>query len=440
MNPARRRWLARLAGLAAGGSSCGARAAELPAPAPGGPDGPVRRGRALQFPRDHGAHPASRIEWWYATGWVVAVPVEQASAGATDGWPVTAPEDARLIGFQVTFFRIRTGLGDGLAGRFVPRQLLFAHAAISEIGAGRHRHAERLARWSGADDTHLRARALRADADIAVGGWSLRRDEAADASHGPRVAWHTAIDGGDFGFDLALRRTQPVLLQGDAGFSRKGPQEAQASHYLSEPHLRVQGRLRLEAAAGLYPTPAGQPKAVPSGHAVRGRAWLDQEWSDELLHPDAVGWDWIGINLFDGGALTAFQLRRADGSALWVGGSFRPGLAPQPPSAPGAAARQAGAADASPRAFGPDEVRFIPGRRWRSPASDAGYPVEWEIHTPAGRFSVQALLDAQEIGGRTATGTIYWEGLSALVDARGHRVGLGYLEMTGYAGRLRLPG
>ena len=367
MNPARRRWLARLAGLAAGGSSCGARAAELPAPAPGGPDGPVRRGRALQFPRDHGAHPASRIEWWYATGWVVAVPVEQASAGATDGWPVTAPEDARLIGFQVTFFRIRTGLGDGLAGRFVPRQLLFAHAAISEIGAGRHRHAERLARWSGADDTHLRARALRADADIAVGGWSLRRDEAADASHGPRVAWHTAIDGGDFGFDLALRRTQPVLLQGDAGFSRKGPQEAQASHYLSEPHLRVQGRLRLEAAAGLYPTPAGQPKAVPSGHAVRGRAWLDQEWSDELLHPDAVGWDWIGINLFDGCALTAFQLRRADGSALWVGAASaralrrsrrrpparRPGrparrTPPRAPSAPTKSASSPAAAGAAP--------------------------------------------------------------------------------------------
>jgi predicted secreted hydrolase len=92
------------------------------------------------------------------------------------------------------------------------------------------------------------------------------------------------------------------------------------------------------------------------------------------------------------------------------------------------------------RAFAPGEVRFIPGRRWRSPASDADYPVEWQVYTPSGRFTVQTLLDAQEIGGRTATGTTYWEGLSALLDDRGRRVGLGYLEMTGYAGRLRLPG
>jgi len=28
---------------------------------------------------------------------------------------------------------------------------------------------------------------------------------------------------------------------------------------------------------------------------------------------------------------------------------------------------------------------------------------------------------------------VYWEGLSDLLDARGQRVGRGYLEMTGYA-------
>ena len=58
--------------------------------------------------------------------------------------------------------------------------------------------------------------------------------------------------------------------------------------------------------------------------ARRGRGWLDPAWSDELLAPGAVGWDWIGINLLDGGALTAFVLRRADGSVVWAGGSHRP--------------------------------------------------------------------------------------------------------------------
>ena len=39
---------------------------------------------------------------------------------------------------------------------------------------------------------------------------------------------------------------------------------------------------------------------------------------------------------------------------------------------------------------------------------------------------------------RGSTGSAYWEGLSELRDADGRRVGLGYLEMTGRAGRLRL--
>jgi predicted secreted hydrolase len=126
------------------------------------------------------------------------------------------------------------------------------------------------------------------------------------------------------------------------------------------------------------------------------------------------------MNLFDGTALTAFRLRRPDGSALWAGGSVRPG----------------GRGDV--RAFDAQEVTFEPGRRWRSPSSGADYPVQWRVDTPAGRFVVRALLDAQELDSRGSTGAIYWEGLSELLDAQGRRVGLGYLEMTGYAGRLQL--
>ena len=55
-----------------------------------------------------------------------------------------------------------------------------------------------------------------------------------------------------------------------------------------------------------------------------------------------------------------------------------------------------------------------------------------------GTWRVVSLLDAQELDGREGTGTVYWEGLSELRDAQDRPVGLGYLEMTGYAGRLRL--
>ena len=68
-------------------------------------------------------------------------------------------------------------------------------------------------------------------------------------------------------------------------------------------------------------------------------------------------------------------------------------------------------------------MHFTAERRWASPMSAARYPLQWRINTPAGRFEVRALLDAQELDSRSSTGTVYWEGLSDLFDARGQRVG-----------------
>ncbi len=369
-SPLRRRALLRIAQLAV-----------LPAaglPLHGHAEG-VQRGRVLAFPRDHGAHPETRTEWWYATGWLGSA--EQPTHG-----------------FQVTFFRSRTGLAESSTSRFAARQLLFAHAAVTVLGTdgkpGQHLHDQRIARWSGDPAAALGATRLDGGA-VRLQGWSLR-------DTGP--AWQTTLQARDFALDLQLARTQPLLLQGEGGYSRKGPDAGQASHYISEPQLATRGSVTV------------QGRRVP---ALTGQAWMDHEWSDQILHPQAVGWDWIGINLFDGSTLTAFVLRRADGSALWAGGSWR----------------RAGQAAQS---FTPDAVRFSPGRRWRSPSSAANYPVEWVVETPAGRFAVRALMDAQELDGSGSTGTVYWEGLSELLDAQGQRVGLGYLEMTGYAGRLVL--
>ena len=342
-------------------------------------DDTIRADRVLRWPRDHGAHPSARNEWWYATGWL------------GDG--------AAPIGFQITFFRHRTGLADTLPGRFAPRQLLFAHAALSDIAAGTHRQAQRTQRWSG-DEQALDAHALRADTDVRIGPWSLQRE--ADTG-GDRYRAHVGGADAPFALQLELAATQPLLLQGADGYSRKGPLPQQASHYYSQPQLRVQALLERD----------GQRMSLP------GRAWLDHEWSDEYLPADAVGWDWIGINLDDGGALMAFRLRRADGSALWAGGSQR-------------------SADGRTRTFEPGDLRFTPQRWWTSAASQARYPVQWAIDTPAGRITVRALMDAQELDGRLSNGAIYWEGLADLLDGRGRRIGRGYLEMTGYARRLSM--
>ena len=339
--------------------------------------GPASAG--LRFPVDFGAHTDTRSEWWYLTGHLRA--------------------GARLWGFQVTFFRAATGLGGAAsASRFDPAQLLFAHAALTDLEQRRLRHDQRIGR-SGFGI----AQAGLGDTALLLRDWRLDRVPQPGAPQRSRYRTRVASDAAGFGFELQCDASQPVLPQGDAGVSRKGPAAADVSRYYSEPQLAAHGTLML----------AGQ--AV----AVQGRAWLDHEWSDAFVPAQAVGWDWIGINLDDGAALTAFRIRRPDGSALWTGGSHRP-------------------RGGSVRDFADGEVVFTPGRIWTSAATATRYPVEWQVATPVGSFTVRALLDDQELDSRASTGTIYWEGLSLLLDRDGRRVGRGYLEMTGYAARLVL--
>jgi predicted secreted hydrolase len=345
--------------------------------------------RAMAFPRDHGTHNGAKTEWWYLTGHATGV-------------------EGSVYGFQVTFFRSRVDGTETLQSRLAARQLLFAHAAITDVKGQQLWHDQRIARWNGeapanasAFDSPGAAFALTSDTGVLLRGWSLRRL--------PNGRYLTRIDASDFQIELEAAPSQAMLLQGEQGFSRKGPDPEQSSFYVSQPQLAVSGRLSVK----------GRAIAVQ-----QGRAWLDHEWSEALLHPEAVGWDWIGMNLDNGDSLTAFRLRRADGSSLWAGGSWRPaaqGLDPQ-----------------GAQTFAPTAVRFEPLRFWTSPLTQTRYPVAWRVTTPAGTFTVQALVDAQELDSRQSTGTVYWEGLSDLLNTQRQRVGRGYLEMTGYAQRLVL--
>ncbi len=325
--------------------------------------------KTLAFPRDRGSHPDFKTEWWYITGHVL-------SAG-------------REFGFQVTFFRSRIDNTQGMASNFAARQLLFAHAAITDVSAKKNWHDQRIARtgFGVATSSEL-------DMNIKLRDWSLKAD-------GKRYAAELAAT--DFGITLQLIETQSVLLQGKNGLSRKGPEDKQASYYYSQPQLQAAGRLRVQGQS----------------FDVQGPAWLDHEWSQEILAPGVVGWDWIGMNLDDGSALTAFRLRDANGNAVWDGGSFR-------------------SAKQSTYVFSRGEVIFRTTRFWKSPLTQASYPVEWIVRTPADFYTVKAVIDNQELDSRQSTGAIYWEGLSELIDSNGKPVGKGYLEMTGYAQPLRM--
>ena len=327
----------------------------------------VTPGKTLEFPRDAGSHPAYRIEWWYVTGQL-----------ETRRGP---------MGFQVTFFRLRNRDGEANPSRFNAAQLLFAHAALADPAKDRLLHDERSAR---AIEGLVEAKA--GDTDVRIDDWMLRREAG---------AYRTRVEGDGFALDLAMTPSQAVLLQGERGYSRKGPGTAHASYYYSEPHLAVKGRIR----------------SADESLDVTGEAWLDHEWSSELLAEEAIGWDWLGANLEDGSALMAFRMRGRDGSTLWAGATSRK---------PGA----------QPVVYTQDAVRFRPHRTWTSPRTGTFYPVSMDIEIGGALWRAAPLMDDQELDARASTGTLYWEGAVRLEGPDGAR-GRGYLELTGYAERLR---
>jgi predicted secreted hydrolase len=293
-------------------------------------------GRRLEFPRDHGAHPDFRQEWWYVTGWL---------SGAR-GDPV---------GFQVTFFRARPDIDTANPSALTPRQVILAHAAISDPRQGRLRHDERAARaalgLAGAEEGTTRAW---------VDDWRLQLEGN---------TYRTRIAARDFVLDLEIQAPQAPILQGEQGLSRKGAGREEASYYYSRPHLAVRGKI----------------ESAGSREAVTGSAWLDHEWSSQYMSAEATGWDWVGLNLNEGDALMAFRMRDKRGGMLYA----------------------------------PAGIVFEPLRTWRSPRTGVEYPVSMRVTAAGKSYVLEPLMDDQELDARTSTGTIYWEGaVRALRDGR----------------------
>lgn len=332
---------------------------------------PVTPGRTLVFPADYGAHPAFKTEWWYVTGWL-----KQA--------------DGKPLGFQVTFFRSATGQGKGNPSAFAPKQLIIGHAALSDPARGKLAHDQRSAR-----EGFGLAYSKVGGTDIKLEDWRMVR--AADGSY------QVSIKSPELNLDVRLSPTQPLLPQGERGYSRKGRDPANASYYYSEPHLKVSG------VAGHGGTAPGK---------VEGTAWLDHEWSSQALDPDAAGWDWVGANLDDGSALMAFQIRGKQGGKLWAHATLR---------------------DASGKVtqFEPGQVSFTPQAQWTSPRTNAVYPVATTIATGGTRWQITPLQQDQELDSRRSTGFVYWEG-AVQVSRDGVPAGHGYLELVGYAGAMKL--
>ena len=320
---------------------------------------PVVPGKTFAFPDDHGPHPDYRLEWWYVTANLVD------STGATFGAQWTLFRQAMRPGAQQ----------DGWANQ----QIWMGHAAVSR--AGTHRYSETFAR-GGIGQAGVEAAPFVAWID----SWQMRGlDSMRDDTIAPL---ELTASGADFSYTLRLDADRALVLQGDAGYSRKSERE-QASYYYSQPYFRATGRITID------------DKPVE----VTGLAWMDREWSSQPLASDQTGWDWFSLHLGSGEKLMLYRLRQKDGNNKLFGNWIEPE----------GHSVEIASADNS---ITPTTLTEIEGRK---------VPTAWSVVIPAHGLRIKsAPLNANSWMG---TSFPYWEGP---ISFQGSHSGVGYLEMTGY--------
>ncbi|WP_308367178.1 MULTISPECIES: lipocalin-like domain-containing protein [unclassified Microbulbifer] len=335
----------------------------------------ARPGATLRFPEDHGAHPDYRIEWWYLT----------ANLEDADGTP---------LGIQWTLFRQALSPPDNNERNGSPwtsRQLWMAHAALSTPDA--HLVAERFARGMTLPDHRGQAGVELEPFAAWLDHWRMESRSTAPAGDALDRLWVTARgsdEGHDFGYQLALNAEGPLVLHGEAGFSQKSA-DGQGSYYYSQPFYRVEGQVEIDGEI----------------REVNGRAWLDREWSSQLLGAGQGGWDWFSLHLAGGAKLMAFRLRGGgEEGGDYVSGSWID-------------------ADGRQTSLAGDDLRLTPTTY--SSVAGRQVPTQWRLRLPSRDLDVT--VSARHADRWMDTAFPYWEGD---VVVEGSHTGVGYLEMTGY--------
>ncbi len=340
-------------------------------------------GTPLRFPEDHGAHPDYRIEWWYLT------------ANLED-------EAGEPMGLQWTLFRQalsppkETPPDERPApGPWVADQLWMAHLAVSR--GERHAVAERFARSHSRDDGG-QAGVTSAPFQAWIDDWRLE-SRVTEAQRDPlsrlELEAMAEADGDAFGYRLNLTAEGPLVRHGEDGFSQKTA-DGQGSMYVSQPFYRVAGEVTLDGET----------------RSVSGRAWLDREWSSQMLEPWQTGWDWVSLHLADGRKLMAYRLRggRDEGRGNYL---FANLIGPEGDSTP----------------IGGAEISLTPLETTRM--ADRDMPTRWRLEVPSHDLDLE--VEAPHANRWMDTAVPYWEGEVIARDRESKvRLGVGYLEMTGY--------
>ncbi|MCX6029551.1 MAG: carotenoid 1,2-hydratase [Chloroflexi bacterium] len=336
----------------------------------------VERPRPLVFPADQGPHEDFQTEWWYYTGNLTA-------------------ETGEHFGYQLTFFRralTSPAQRSERASAWAANQVYMAHFAITDVAGGTHHSFERFARGA--------AGLAGAQADpfrVWLEDWSVAQVPPS-SSEFPQAS-RLLASSGDVSLDLTLRDLKGIILQGDRGYSRKGPKPGNASLYFSQTRIASEGAVTVRGKT----------------YRVSGLSWMDREISTSALGPEQIGWDWFSLQLSDGSELMVYLMRRGDGGI----DPFSSGTLIAP--------------DGTTRQLTTEDIALQVTGRWRSPRTGGDYPAGWLLSVPSAglRLTITPWLADQEMD----VSLPYWEGAVKVAGAAGGReiTGAGYVELAGYA-------
>ena len=351
-----------LAVLLAGGAWAG-ESFELPRP-----------GRVFSFPRDHGAHPEFKTEWWYYVGHL------QAASGES-------------FGYQLTFFRVSLRKPDPQArSAWTLNAIYFAHLGLTDPARRTFAFREK----SGRGALGL--------SGAAAGTLKVWIDDWRAELQGEEI--HLQAQDRGLGLNLVLKPLKPPALHGVGGYSRKAEKSDAASYYYSLPRLDTRGTIFVDGRK----------------LAVTGESWMDHEFFSRGMAPNLSGWDWFSLQLEGGFEVMLYILRQKDGSV-------------DPASSgtlidPQGRTRHLNLADFTVRPIG----------TWTSPHTQTKYPAGWEIIIPGAGYhlTLAPTVPDQEIRSQAPANVTYWEGQVKIQGVKNGApvAGVGYAELTGYAGGL----
>jgi predicted secreted hydrolase len=179
------------------------------------------------------------------------------------------------------------------------------------------------------------------------------------------------------------------FLQGDDGYSQKHQSLAIASHYYSQPFIKVSGEVYWQN----------------KWQKVTGNAWFDREWGSQMLAEDQQGWDWFSLRLNENTALMVYRIRSSDKDFLYGSLMQR---------------------DGSIQTLSSEDI-VIKSSFSSQSVTNAAYPDSFSIEIAQKDIDIEVkVINKSQI---MRFGIEYFEGM---VSFSGSHRGQGFLEMTGY--------